>query len=265
MLGAVLASACHRAAPRPPVRVDAAVRADASARVDVPVDASARADAPADAAARSTIYLVTHGAEMVRPGATVRLAVYRLGGPDVDVTAQAQLRVEPPTGGEITADHVFHARGLGRHFVVATVGAEETRSILDVSTEVPAGLTAVPMIAMSAGLGPVVTVRFRAERGGLVGLDVGLVNATLALSGRRGGRTFPMVVPIVRGAPGVVFDGHRGPAAVEPVEGELVLDRWLRGRLDGHAVLRTAARPLRFTFSLLLGDPAPLQAPLPPT
>jgi hypothetical protein len=265
--GAMLSLACRRDPPRPVARLDASVRLDATPRADAASaapDAPSPADvtAPADATIGSPIYVMSNGVEMVRPGQPVRLRVYRRGGPDVDVTEQARLRIEAPADGEISAAHVFRARASGRHVVVATVGADEARLILDVSPEVPAGLSMVPSILPGAGLPPVLSLRLHADPQGQVALEVGFVNATLSVSGRRPGRTFPMVVPIVRGTRGAIFDAHRGPAGVEPVEGELVLDRLVGTRLDGHASLRSATRPLRLSFSIFYGDPA-LTAPLP--
>jgi hypothetical protein len=269
----MLSLACRREAPRPaarldaPVHVDAAVHVDASARLDATPRPDAASDAPSpsdvgDAAIGSPIYVMSNGVEMVRPGQPVRLRVYRRGGPDVDVTEQARFRIEAPADGEISAAHVFRARATGRHVIVATVGVDEARLILDVSPEVPAGLSVVPSIVPGAGLPPVVSLRLHADAQGQVSLEVGFVNATLSVTGRRSGRTFPMVVPIVRGTRGAIFDAHRGPAGVEPVEGELVLDRLVGARLDGHASLRSATRPLRLSFSIFYGDPA-LTAPLP--
>ena len=97
----------------------------------------------------------------------------------------------------------------------------------------------------------------------MVALDVAFVGATLSVSGRRRGRSFPMVVPIVRGTPGAVFDAHRGPDGVLPVEGVLLLDRYVGTRLDGHAALRTRTGPLRFSFSLFNTDVSALTEPLP--
>ncbi len=262
----MLALSCRREAPRAVAAVDASPRLDASARVDAPApraDAAAQQDAPADAADGPSIYLMTGGVEMIRPGQSVRLRVYRRGGPDVEVTEQAQLRVEPPTGGAISPDHVFHAGALGRHTIVATVGAEQTRQILEVSAEVPSGLLVVPSVSVGPGLPPVASLRLRAEPRGLVGLDVAFVGATLSVSGQRRGRSFPMVIPIVRGTPGAVFDTHRGPGGVLPVEGELLLDRHTGTRLDGRAVLRTRTGPLRLSFSLFYGDVSALTEPLP--
>ena len=222
---AMLALSCRRDPPRPVATVDASARLDASARPDAAVraDVPAPTDAPIDVADGPSIYLMASGIEMIRPGQSVRLRVYRRGGPDVDVTAQAQLRVEPPTGGEISPDHVFHAGALGRHTIVATVGSEQTRQILEVSSEVPAGLLVVPSVSLGPGLPPLASLRLRAEPQGVVALDVAFVGATLSVSGRRRGRSFPMVVPIVRGTPGAVFDAHRGPDGVLPVEGVLLL------------------------------------------
>ena len=270
---AALSLACRRDPPRPIAPLDASVRLDAPARLDATprsdaasaspdVPGPADVTAPADAAVATPIYLMSGGVEMVRPGQPVRLRVYRRGGPDVDVTDQARLHIEAPADGEISAAHVFRARATGRHVVVATVGADEARLILDVSPEVPAGLSAVPSIVPGAGLPPVVSLRLHADPQGQVSLEVGFVNATLSISGRRSGHTFPMVVPIVRGTRGAIYDAHRGPAGVEPVEGALVLDRLAGNRLDGHASLRSAARPLRLSFSIFYGNPA-LTAPLP--
>ncbi|TAK19162.1 MAG: hypothetical protein EPO40_34980 [Myxococcaceae bacterium] len=262
---AMLALSCRRDPPRPVATVDAPARLDAGARTDAAVsaDAPAPSDAPADGATGTSIYLMAGGVEMMRPGQSVRLRVYRRGGPDVDVTAQAQLRVEPPTGGEISPDHVFHAGALGRHTIVATVGAEQTRQILEVSPEVPAGLLVVPSVSLGPGLPPLASLRLRAEPRGVVALDMAFVGATLSVSGRRRSRSFPMVVPIVRGTPGALFDGHRGPDGVLPVEGELLLDRHVGARLDGRAVLRTRTGPLRFSFSLFYTDVSALTEPLP--
>jgi len=262
---AMLALSCRREPPRPVATVDAPARLDAGATTDAAVsaDALAPSDAPADGATGTSIYLMAGGVEMMRPGQSVRLRVYRRGGPDVDVTAQAQLRVEPPTGGEVSPDHVFHAGALGRHTIVATVGAEQTRQILEVSPEVPAGLLVVPSVSLGPGLPPLASLRLRAEPRGVVGLDVAFVGATLSVSGRRRSRSFPMVIPIVRGTPGAVFDAHRGPEGVLPLEGELLLDRHVGARLDGRAVLRTRTGPLRFSFSLFYTDVSALTEPLP--
>lgn len=263
---AMLSLSCRRDPPRAAATVDATTRPDASGTTDavaVSADVPALSDVPADAPGGPSIYLMTGGVEMIRPGQSVRLRVYRRGGPDVDVTARAQLRVEPPSGGEISPDHVFHTGAVGRHAIVATVGAEQTRQIIEVSPEVPAGLSAVPSVSLGPGLPPLASLRLRAEPRGVVALDVAFVGASLSVSGRRRGRSFPMVVPIARGTPGAIFDAHRGPAGVLPVEGELHLDRYVGTRLDGHAALRTRTGPLRFSFSLFFTDVSALIEPLP--
>ena len=265
-VAAMLALSCRRDPPRAVATIDASAPLDASARTDaaaVSADATAPPDAPIDAADGPSIYLMASGIEMIRPGQSVRLRVYRRGGPDVDVTAQAQLRVEPPTGGAISPDHVFHAGAVGRHAIVATVGAEQTRQILEVSPEVPAGLLVVPSVSLGPGLPPLSSLRLRGEPRGVVALDVAFVGATLSVSGRRRSRSFPMVIPIVRGTPGAIFDAHRGPDGVLPVEGELLLDRHVGTRLDGRAALRTRTGPLRFSFSLFYTDVSALTEPLP--
>jgi hypothetical protein len=42
------------------------------------------------------------------------------------------------------------------------------------------------------------------------------------------------------------------------VTGTLVLDRWVDRRLDGHAALQVAGRPLQVRFTVLVGDASPL-------
>ena len=115
---AMLALSCRRDPPRPVATVDASARLDASARPDAAVraDVPAPTDAPIDVADGPSIYLMASGIEMIRPGQSVRLRVYRRGGPDVDVTAQAQRGQRRQTRAEAhRRDHQQPRGDLRRH------------------------------------------------------------------------------------------------------------------------------------------------------
>lgn len=216
--------------------------------------------ADAGGATPSDFAIIYRGVDWIRVGASVPVQVLRTDAWDVDITAQARLRLEPPDRGEITPDGSFHALGLGRVAIIAEVGGRQETGIIEVSNELPVGTPMLPMIRANNGLVPVHLGLDRAPDG-RISMDFGFINHWLVVSGRPLGRTFPMTVPIVRTTPGVRFDPHRGPEAVLPVTGTLVFDRWRLRRLDGHLTARAGTLSLQVTFSMLLADPQTLTAP----
>lgn len=271
LIAAALTVACEPAAtpPTSPPRRRAPARpAPVDARAPAPVDAPAPADAPtptaaADAGApRSTLDLfVVGGADLMRPGAVVTLRAER-GAPNspgvVDVTRTATFRVVPATVGRVDPGGAFHALALGRAEIVAALGTDEARTIVEVSAELPPGMTTVPVLQVSDGRAAH-SIHFGALPDGTVMLDVQFTGQSIALRGRRTGNTFPMTIPVresLRPATGDLRDAGAGPP---PAVGTLVLDRWADRRLDGRATLQVAGRPLRLRFSMLFADASPLR------
>ncbi|MDP3213252.1 MAG: hypothetical protein Q8S73_04050 [Deltaproteobacteria bacterium] len=270
LLASVLAAACRRPDPpaprRPPdapARLDAGVDAGvnpAVARMTLP-DAAAP-DRPAeDVPPRSPLDLFAlGGVALLRPGSTVALRVERsrVGDPRVtDVTRAATFRVEPATTGRVDPAGVFHGLAVGRAEVIAAERGDEARTIVEVSSELPAGVTAIPTARVSDGR-VVHSVRFGALPDGTVMLEVQATSHPLMLRGRRLGNTFPMTIPVEDRAPAATGDLRDAGAGAPPVTGTLVLDRWVDRRLDGHAALQVAGRPLEVRFTVLVGDVSPL-------
>ena len=183
------------------------------------------------------------GAELVRPGTDLHLRLEREsgGGLPVDVTREATFRVQPATAASVDPDGTFHALARGRARVTAALGADEARTIVDVTAEMPAGVTVVPAVQLSGGY-VVRSLRFDATPDGAVSLEVHATGLVLSVRGRRGNGAFPIRVPVTG----------------EGAAGTLVLDRWVDHRLEGHAALRVAGRPLQVRFTTLLFDAAPL-------
>lgn len=256
LLASALAIACERtAAPGTPQRRIDAAAASAAAPPARPTPPDAATDAPAtDAPAtdaggpRSPLDLfVVGGADLVRPGASVALRVERLNVGDtqvVDVTRTTTFRVVPATVGRIDRGGVFHGLAAGRGAIVATLGGHEARTIVEVTTELPAGMTAAPTLQMSDGR-VAHSVHFSALPDGTVSLEVQATGLALSLRGHRSGNAFPITVPV---------EAARPPTTT----GTLVLDRWLDRHLDGHAELQVAGQPMQLRFTVVLPDAAPL-------
>lgn len=217
-------------------------------------------DRPAeDAPPRSPLDLFAlGGVSLLRPGATVALRVERsrVGSPRVDdVTRAATFRVEPAAAGRVDPAGVFHGLAVGRAEVIATERGDEGRTIVEVSNELPAGVTAIPTARVSDGR-VVHSVRFGALPDGTVMLEVQATSHPLMLRGRRLGNTFPMTIPVEERAPAAT--GNLSDVGAPPLTGVLVLDRWVDRRLDGHAALQVEGRPLQVHFTVLVGDVSPL-------
>lgn len=266
VLSSALAAACGKAPPRPPPapRVDAAPRvdtapapADAAAPVDAPpVDAAV--DGGPDAGPPPSIHVSTVGVERLRPGAVIPIQVWQRGPSPTNVTARATFRVEPPSRGTMLPGGRFRGRELGRTDIIARVGDEEARGIVEVSETLPPGMAVTPVIRGGPGQ-PVVMVRYGVRGQGRVVLEVEWVNGSLHFEGAGRGLAFPVTVP----ATNATFDLHQGPYRPPPVTGRIVFERWTAGRLDGRAELAVGETPLRFTFSL--HDPDPWSLLIPPT
>ncbi len=258
---AALAVACQGAPTRrpPAPRVDAARPIDAGAARDaavVDVAADAVADAGADAGPPSTIYLNTLGVDRLRVGTTIPLRVWRRGAVDVDVTAQSTITVEDPNLGQILPGHRFHAANLGRVMLIAHVGDEEARGVVEVSARMPPGMGYVPMVRGGPGR-PLIYARFSSPRTAVQRFEFAWVDGTLSFESRGRAVDFPVTVRVASGT----FDPHRGPEELAAVTGQVVFDRWVQERLDGHAELMAGGRPLRFTFSFHDTDPWTLRIP----
>ncbi len=267
LLASILAAACRQPDPPAPRRPPP----DVSARIDAGGDNAAAMMATPDAATpdrpaedvppRSPLDLFAlGGVALLRPGATVALRVERsrVGDPRVDdVTRAATFRVEPTTAGRVDPAGVFHGLAVGRAEVIATERGDEGRTIVEVSNELPAGVTSIPMAWVSDGR-VVHSVRFGALPDGTVMLEIQATSHPLLLRGRRLGNTFPMTIPVEDRAPAATGDLRDDGVTAPPVTGTLVLDRWVDRRLDGHAALQVAGRPLQVRFTVLVGDASPL-------
>jgi hypothetical protein len=267
LLAAGLAVACQRSDPPAARRPTPS----AAARVDAAIDAgqtmvrpdAATTDRPAeDVPPRSPLDLfAVGGVALLRPGATValRLERARVGDPRVtDVTRAAAFRVEPAAAGRVDPAGTFHGLAVGRAMIIATEQGDEGRTIVDVSNDLPAGTTSIPTARMSDGR-VVHSILFGALPDGTVMLEIQATRLALALQGRRRGNTFPMTIPVTPRGPAATGDLRDAGVGAPPVSGTLVLDRWVDRRLDGHAALQVAGRPLQVRFTVLVGDVSPLQ------
>ena len=263
LLAPVLVAACIPPDAPAPRRADATAATD---RPAVPMDATAPVDATAapmdvvmalpDAGPRSPLDLfVVGGGAMLRLGSSAALRVERFGAGSTrvdDVTRAARFRVEPATAGSVDPNGTFHGLAPGRARITAVVGAEEVSMIFEVSSEVPAGMAMIPTLQVSDGrVAHSVIVDLQPD--GTVVLDVQAARLTLAMRGHLGPgvRSFPIAVPMEDTTRPPPRDG----GVVAPATGTLVFDRWTPGRLDGHATLRVAGRPLGLRFSVPMGNP----------
>jgi hypothetical protein len=224
-------------------------------------DAAVADRAPNAATPRPSLALfVVGGADLVRPGSTLGLRLERQMVGDAqthDVTGAAAFRVQPPYRGEIDRGGNFHAIATGRVEIIAALGGEEVRILVEVSTDLPAGLASIPVLQVSDGRAAH-SVRFEAQTDGTISIDIQTERRSLRLRGRRTGNAFPITVSVreqTSPAPSEPRDGSVSPA---PATGRIMLDRWAARRLDGHAVLRLADGPFLARFTVLLDDPAPL-------
>jgi len=235
--------------------IDAAVAVDAAV-IDVAVDVVE--DTGPDTGPPPTIYLNTMGVDRLRVGAIIPMRVWRRGAVDVDVTAQATIRVEPERRGQILPGRRFRAGSLGRVELIARVGDEEARGMVEVVDRMPPGMNYVPVLRGGPGR-PLIFARFGSLRPGEQRFEIAWVDGTLSFESRGRGLEFPVTASVSSGT----FDPHRGPEEIAPVTGTVVFERWVQERLDGHAELTAGGRPLRFTFSL--HDPDPWTLIVPPT
>jgi len=194
---AALALACQGApASRPPApRRDASAPVDAGVAVDVVVADVAAADAGTDAGPPSTIYINTMGVDRLRVGTIIPLRVWRRGATDVDITGQARVRVEPETLGQILPGGRFRGTNLGRAMLIAQVGDEETRGMVEVVTRLPPGMNSVPVVRGGPGR-PLIFARFSSPRAGEQRFEVAWVDGTLSFESRGRGLEFPVTVRV---------------------------------------------------------------------
>lgn len=261
---AALTAACRRptrptdAGTRP---LDRPIPTDRPAPVDATADA--RADVPGERPPPLDLFVVG-GSGMMRPDASVQLRVERVrpGQPrPEDVTGQVRFTVDPADRGVVTDAGVFVGRSLGRARIIATLGAERVETIQEVSTELPPGVAALPRVTVSDGR-VAHSVRLDARPDGTVTLDVEAERLALHLAGRRTRSAFPMSIVAYARREGGAELPDAGPAT--PV-GTIVLERWVPGRLDGHAAVRVDGQALTLRFSVSVGDASVLRSPLPPS
>lgn len=259
LLAPVLAIACGQSrTPAPPRRhVDATTSTPVRSER---VDATAQAPTADAGPPRPPLDLfVVGGADLLRPGSTVPLRLERegVGGAQpADVTRAATFRVQPATAGRVDSAGIFHGLAAGRAEIIATDGTDEARAIVEVTTELPAGVTAAPTLQVSDGR-IARSIRFGILPDGTVLLAVQATNLSLSLRGRRRGNTLPITVPMEESSPRATGD-LRDASATPPAMGTLVIDRMIGHRLDGHAALEVAGRPLQLRFTVLFGDASPL-------
>lgn len=219
-------------------------------------DATTRAPMPDAGAPRSPLCLfAVGGTDLLRPGASVPLRLERDSHgdpPTVDVTSAATFRVQPATAGRVDPAGTFIGLAPGRAEIVATLGADEARTIIEVTSELPAGVTAAPTFQVSDGR-IARSIRLGVLPDGTVQMAIEATGLSLSLRGRRRGNTFPMTIPVEASVPRAT--GDLGDASVgPPAMGTVVLERLVDHRLEGHAALQVAGRPIRLRFTVLFGD-----------
>jgi hypothetical protein len=263
LLASALTIACNRPDPRAPRR--RAVDATATA-TDRPRPGPAASDAGVDGGESVETppldLFIVGGADLVRPGAAVQARVERLERGHTrpeDVTGAATFQVLPPDRGDVDRAGVFHARALGRAEIVAVVGAQQARTVVEVYAELPAGVMSIPTLQVSDGR-IAHSIRLGARPDGVVSMDAQAERLSLRLEGRRRGSTFPITVPVREPSP----PGDPGDAGARGPAGTIVLDRWVAGRLDGHATVRVANQTLVLRFTVFMPDAAPLRTPVTP-
>lgn len=244
-------SPAPRPAPAPRATGDVpVVHADAGAGDDTPLVPPLESRPTADLNPTSPVFILTGGVERARRGARFPLRVFLReadGGRDVDVTDRARLRVEPRSVGVIADGNYFEARALGRAHLVAQLGSQQARTIIEVSEDMPPDASVLPNVDGDAGTA-LRYFHFFPRPDGIFLFQVGFLDRSIDVQGPRRGSTFPMTVP-VRSVPS---DGGVSPP---PTTGRVVFERWAAGELSGVLDVRTPQGPVRLRFSVHQLDP----------